>query len=153
MPTVAESVTGAPSTVPSFGVTVTLTLCPLLPLPASDRSNVSVSDVVVVVCRVEPSTFQRYVSVTVSPSRSVFVAVAVSVAFVLGVWSLSATVALGAVFRMVTGDEVSGTEVSEASETVTRTRIRSPLSPFPAVARFRVGVVAPAISIPFFVHW
>ena len=42
---------------PSFGVTVTMTLWPLSPLPDCDRSNVSVSDVVVVVCRVAPSTF------------------------------------------------------------------------------------------------
>ena len=70
-----------------------------------------------------------------------------------GVWSSSATVALGAVFRMVTGDDVSGVDESDASDTVTRTRIRSPRSPFPAVARLRVGFVAPGMSVPFLVHW
>ncbi len=36
---------------------------------------------------------------------------------------------------------------------VTRSRIRSPLSPLPAVARFSDGPVAPAMSVPFRVHW
>ena len=104
------------STVPSFGVTVTATVWPLLPWPASDRSNVSVRDVVVVVCCVTPSTFQTYVRLTVSLSASASVAVAVRVAFVLGEWSFDETVAVGAVFRIVTGADVTGAEVAVPSE-------------------------------------
>ena len=49
LPTTAVSEAPEPFSVPSFGVTVTTTVCPLSPLPASDRSNVSVRAVVVVV--------------------------------------------------------------------------------------------------------
>ena len=85
---------------------------------------------------------------TESSSASSVVAVAVSVAFVPGEWSSSDTVAVGAVFSTVTGAEVSGADVSEPSETVTRTRIASPRSPLPA-DRSRVAPVAPPMSVPF----
>ncbi len=86
-------------------------------------------------------------------SRSLFVAFAVSVAFVFGEWLSRATVAVGAVFCTVTGEEVMGEESSDPSFAVTRTRIRSPRSPLPAVPRFSVDEVAPPMSEPFFVHW
>ena len=35
----------------------------------------------------------------------------------------------------------------------TRTRMRSPRSPLPAVARLSVLAVAPAMSVPLRVHW
>ena len=78
--TVSESLAVGPSALPSFGVTSTLTTCPLSPLPGLERSRVSVSEAdPEVVFRVTPSTFQTYVSVSVSPlSASTFVAVAVS---------------------------------------------------------------------------
>ena len=88
-----------------------------------------------------------------SPSASERVAVAVSVSPVAGAWSFSATVATGTVFRTVTGAEVMGTDVVEASETVTRTRIRSPWSPLPTADRFKVAPFAPPMSVPFLVHW
>ena len=51
------ALTSVPLTVPSFGVTSTLTVSPASPLPATERSNVSVSAVVSVVFRVVPLTF------------------------------------------------------------------------------------------------
>ena len=54
--TVAVSVTGAPFALPSFGVTVTTTTSPASPLPATDRSNESVSRFVTVVRFVVPFT-------------------------------------------------------------------------------------------------
>ena len=42
LPTIAESVAAEPFAVPSFGVTVTATVSPLLPWLAKDRSNESV---------------------------------------------------------------------------------------------------------------
>src|SRR5439155_7628644 len=81
---------------PSFGVTSTLTVWPLLPFPVCERSSVSVSEAeAAVVLTVVPLTFQTYVSVTASPSGSLFVAVAVIVWFVVGVWLFSETVAVG----------------------------------------------------------
>ena len=59
----------------------------------------------------------------------------------------------GAVLSTVTGSEVTGALVALASETVTRTRIASPRSPLPAVARFSVALVAPPMSVPLRVHW
>ena len=59
----------------------------------------------------------------------------------------------GAVFCTVTGLEVTGALVASPSSAVTRTRIRSPLSPLPAVARFSVPPVAPPMSVPLRVHW
>ena len=59
----------------------------------------------------------------------------------------------GAVFCTVTGLEVTGALVAWPSSTVTRTRIRSPLSPFPAVARFSVAPLAPEMSVPLRDHW
>ena len=90
---------------------------------------------------------------TVSESASARVAVAVSVSLVPGEAVFRLTVALGAVLVTVTGDEVTGAEFAEPSSAVTRTRIRSPRSPLPAVPRFSVAEVAPAMSVPFFVHW
>ena len=90
---------------------------------------------------------------TASSSSSDDVAVAVSVALVEGEWSSSDTVAVGAVFRMVTGADVTAGEAATPSETLTRTRITSPLSPLPATERSSVASVAPAMSVPFFVHW
>ena len=72
---------------------------------------------------------------------------------VAGAWSLSATVATGTVFSTVTGSEVAGADVVEASETVTRTRMRSPWSPLATADRFKVAPFAPPMSVPFLVHW
>ena len=63
------------------------------------------------------------------------------------------TVAVGAELATVTGSDVVGPELPSPSETETRTRIRSPSSPLPAVARFSVAPVAPAMSVPLRVHW
>ena len=60
---------------------------------------------------------------------------------------------VGAELATVTGLEVDGALASDPSETVTRTRIRSPWSPLPAVARFSVDDVAPTRSVPLRVHW
>ena len=58
LPTVAVSTAGAPSSSPSFGVTVTVTVWPLSPLSVADRSKESLNDAVPeVTCRVVPSTF------------------------------------------------------------------------------------------------
>ena len=54
--TVCWALTAVPSTVPSFGVTSTLTMSPASPLPATQRSKVSVSAVVVWVRLVVPLT-------------------------------------------------------------------------------------------------
>ncbi len=59
----------------------------------------------------------------------------------------------GAVFCTVTGLEVTGALLALPSSTVARTRIRSPLSPLPAVPRFSVGPVAPEMSVPLRDHW
>ncbi len=58
LPTLALSLTIVPFAVPSLGVTSTVTVCPLSPLPAWDRSKVSVRlEVPDVVLRVVPLTF------------------------------------------------------------------------------------------------
>ena len=49
--------------------------------------------------------------------------------------------------------EVTGALVALTSATVARTRIRSPLSPLPAVERSSVELVAPAMSVPLRDHW
>jgi hypothetical protein len=54
-----------------------------------------------VVLTVTPFTFHTYVSVTVLPSASAFVAVAVTVWFVVGLVGARETVAVGAVFAGV----------------------------------------------------
>ena len=59
----------------------------------------------------------------------------------------------GALLTTVTGSAVTGSLFAKPSLTVTRTRIRSPRSPLPAVARFSVELVAPAMSSPLRVHW
>ena len=56
--TVAVAVAGVPAVAPSSGVTATWTESPKLPLPATDRSNVSVSAVVTVVLFGVPFTVQ-----------------------------------------------------------------------------------------------
>ena len=152
--TVACADTTAPFTVPSFGVTSTDTVSPASPFPATDRSSVSVSDAVeAVVFTATPSTFHTYVSDTVSPaSASVLVAVAVRVAFVPGSAGANDTVAVGAVFWIVTAAEVTGALCSDPSLAVTRRLIASPLSPFPSVARFNVAVVPRAIGNPPLSH-
>jgi hypothetical protein len=91
--------------------------------------------------------------VTGSPSPSAFVAVAVSVWFVVGEAGESETVAVGSSPATVTGADVTGAEFPVPSLAVTRARTRSPSSPFPAVPRFSVEPVAPEMSAPFFVHW
>jgi hypothetical protein len=78
--------------------------------------------------------------------------VAVNVAFVAGAWLFSATVATGGEFRIVTELDVRGALALTPSLAMTRSVIWSPLSPFPAVARFSVAFVAPAMFTPFFVH-
>ncbi len=93
---------------------------------------------------------------TVSPSTSALVAVAVSVSFVPGELVFRATVAVGAVLATVTGLEVTGAEFAEPSLAVTRTRIRSPRLPLPPFAvwdRSSVDEVAPVMSVPFLDHW
>src|SRR5215207_5006470 len=101
-----------------------------------------------------PSTRQVYVRVTVSaPSGSAFVAVAVTVAFVVGLAGDRPTVADGAELITVTGSDVVGPELASPSETATRTRISSPSSPLPAVARVSVAAVAPTMSRSLRIHW
>src|SRR5215210_1158859 len=153
-PTGAASVTVGPESSPSLGVTATVTVSPVSPFPATETSNTSVVDVVACVRTVAPLTFQTYVSDTTSAaSRSVFVAVAVSVPSVPTGFGDSDTVAVGAVLPTVTASAVTGPLVRAPSDAVTRTAMLSPLSPFPAGARLSVDVVAPAMSTPFFVHW
>src|SRR5215217_6080532 len=77
--TVADALARAPERLPSDGVTWTDTASPGSPLPASERSKVSVVLAVFdVVRRIVVPTRHTYVSVTASPSRSLVVAVAVS---------------------------------------------------------------------------
>ena len=59
----------------------------------------------------------------------------------------------GALLTTVTGAEVNGALLTVPSLTVTRTRIRSPRSPLPAVARLSVAPVAPRCRVPARVHW
>ena len=75
---------------------------PLSPLPATDRSSVSVVLLVdgVVLTIVEPF-FQTYVNVIASPSASLGVTVAVSVWLVVGAVGVRSTVAVGAAFVSV----------------------------------------------------
>jgi len=63
------------------------------------------------------------------------------------------TVAVGALFTTVTGSDVTAGLVAEPSSTVARTRTRSPRPPLPVAARSSVAPVAPAMSLPFSVHW
>src|SRR3954447_4809606 len=102
--TVADAVTAVPDVVGSDGVTLTDTCSPLSPLPAVARFSVSVRAVefAVVLTTVEP-TLHAKVSRTVSPSASAFVAVAVTVWFVVGLAGLRVTVAVGAALPMVSG--------------------------------------------------
>src|SRR6266508_4228998 len=77
---VAESAAAVPSKSPSLGVTSTVTASPLLPLPATERSKVSLRALELENVRlVTPFTFQTKVSETASPSGSFLVAVAVAV--------------------------------------------------------------------------
>ena len=152
--TVSESDVGVPLSSPSCGVTSTVTTWPLSPSPAPERSSVSVSELEpAVVLRVAPSTFQTYVSKTVSPSESAFVAVAVRTWFVVGAAGARETVAAGAVFAIATALEVSGEDDAPPSPPVTRTVSWSPLSPSPTWERSRVDPVAPARSAAFRRHW
>ena len=87
-----------PLCVASDGVTVTLMLSPSSPLPAWERSNVSVSAVGLVnVRRSVPLTRHSQVRLTASASGSVLVAVAVRTVSVTALPGVSWTVALGAV--------------------------------------------------------
>ena len=67
-------------------------------------------------------------SVVASPSASAFVAVAVSVSAVCGVWSLSETVAVGAAFATVV-ESLAAEPSTVPSFGVTVTETESPLSP------------------------
>jgi hypothetical protein len=58
-------------------------------------------------------------------------------------WSIVALVTDGALFWIVVAPDVDGADEAVPSDAVTRTVIASPLSPFPAVARFSVAPVAP----------
>src|SRR2546425_13105364 len=99
---IAAADTMAPLSVPSFGVTSTVIVSPLLPLPATLRSKVSVRLLdPAVVFFVPPLTLHAEVGVAASPSASAFVAVAVTVSFVLGLLVLRLTVAVGALFTTV----------------------------------------------------
>ena len=59
----------------------------------------------------------------------------------------------GALLTTVTGLEVTGALSAVPSLTVAMTRMRSPRSPLPAVARLSVELVAPAMFVPLRVHW
>ena len=59
----------------------------------------------------------------------------------------------GALLTTVTAAEVTGALLVAPSFTVTVTSIWSPRSPLPAVARFSVAPVAPAMSRPARRHW
>ena len=106
-----------------------------------------------VVLRVTPFTFHVYVSRTVSPSMSARVAVAVRISLSCGLFLFSETVAVGAVFAMVTALEVSGLPSRDPSLPRTRRLIWSPLFPLLAPDRFRVALVAPLMFEPFLSHW
>src|SRR5437762_3388097 len=86
---VAEAAVVGWSSVPSLGVTKTLTVSPLLPLLATARSKVSdrsalvPADLVTVRLTV-PFTFQTYVRLTGLLSGSLLLAVAVRVSLVFG---------------------------------------------------------------------
>src|SRR3954453_11027913 len=83
--TVANALAGEPEAVPSDGVTWTDTVSPASPLPARARSNVSVDEVELdVVLRTVVPTRHRYVTVTPSPSGSLFVTDAVTMALASG---------------------------------------------------------------------
>ena len=91
---------------------------------------------------------------TTSPvSGSDFVAVAVMMPSVPAGSGERLTVAVGELFPTVTALDVSGSLDNAPSDALTLTRMTSPRSPLPTVARFRVEAVAPAMSDPFFVHW
>src|SRR5690242_18479342 len=82
--TVVALETVAPFKIPLFGVTATLIVLPLSPLPATPRSSVSVRLAVFdVVLTTVPFFVQTYVSVTGLPLGSLAVAVAVSTALVV----------------------------------------------------------------------
>ena len=90
---------------------------------------------------------------TVSPSASLLVAVAVSVSFVPAGSGESATVAAGREFWTVTAAEESGAEPVLPSFATTSTVTSSPRSPLPAWERSRVAPVAPGMSLPSSRHW
>jgi len=98
--TATESLAVVPSKRPSFGVASTEIVSPLLPFPATERSNVSVADALVFdgdvnVRFVTPFTFQTNVTVVASLSGSLFDAVAVNVWFVVGGSGVMFTLAVG----------------------------------------------------------
>ena len=65
----------------------------------------------------------------------------------------NATVAVGAVFTIVTGSVVKAEPSSEPSPGVSRTEIWSPLSPLPETERSRLAPVSPVRSVAFLIHW
>ncbi len=149
-----QALTAVPSAVPSLGVTSTRTVSPGSPLPASERSNVSVSGVAF-----DEGAHGRAVD---PPHEGQADRVAVGVGLGRGGRDGGAGARVGRGERdrgdrcrvgTVTGLEVTARSWRVPSETVTRTRIRSPRSPLPAVARLSVAPVAPLMSVPLRVHW
>ncbi len=97
---VRPDVAGVPACVPSDGVTETAMESPASPLPACERSKVSLSAEPLVKVRLTtPLTFHCQVRLTGSPSGSFLVAVAVSVSFVPALPGVSTTEALGGEFE------------------------------------------------------
>ncbi|MBF4766143.1 hypothetical protein ISU07_23675, partial [Nocardioides islandensis] len=138
--TVTESLTVVPDRVPSLGVTSTRTTSPLSPLPTTPRFSVSVNELdPEVVLTMVPFTFHTYVNDTASPSASDFVAVAVTVWFVVGPVGDNTTVATGALLPTVT-ESLTVVPDRVPSLGVTSTRTTSPLSPLPTTPRFSVSV-------------
>src|SRR5262249_28252960 len=109
--TVALALVGGPSTMPSFGVTSTVILSPLLPLPTRLRSSGSLlvfpATVMILTGTGLSFTFQTYLTVSGSPLRSEAVTLAVSMALVVGDEVLSTTPAVGGLFCTVTLNDMS----------------------------------------------
>ena len=137
--------------VPSDATSSTETVCPLSPLPATERSNEDDALGPLVVARTTESTLHVNVYVSASPSASDDVAVALMTWFVVGDVMSIATPVVGAASATTT-DAVAGALVVCPSEAVTRTAIVSPRSPCPAIERSSDGPVAPTSNVPFRSH-
>ena len=89
-----------------------------------------------------------------SPSASDELTVTVSVSPVRGVaWSIETESTTGAELTTRAPADVAGALEAEPSETVARTAIVSPLSPWPGCDRSSVAAVAPEMSTPPESHW
>ena len=141
--TPTESVTTLPLAVPSDGMTDTAITSPASPLPATDRSSVSVVEVVEdVVVSGEPFSDHANVHVMGSPSASAGLeTVAVIVASLLGVAGVIATEASVGAELATVAEAAAAVPEAVPSEGVTETATTWPRSPLPAAERFSESVV------------